>query len=621
LNANEKLIDSITDHLVDLTRVETRLKGHVLGIISDLESELVKAINQANVLGVSKSRYQQLRLKKLLEVVRGSIKASYGDIDKYMKDQQKKIAELEYNYSEKSINQAIGTDFVDINLDNNTLTALAKQTLIQGAPSAEWWGRQSSDLQQKFTDQVRRGILQGETNSQIIQRIRGTRARGYSDGIMNVARNQAGALVNTSVHAVANASRMEAYKDQEDIAKGYRFISTLDNRTSTTCKARSDLLWTLDGKPVGHHIRFERPPVHFNCRSTLSLVLKSWDEISGKVKTELKDDLTPRQRAAMGGPAKVANYEDWLKRQSEEKQIDILGQKKWNLWQTGKLSFRDLVDQKGNPLTIEQLEKKIGASAVKKDKTVKKEPPKQKKQDIVFNPAKTKQEAEQFSTDVLKITPLYEKMDLGIINSLNESIANHLNDFPLLKGQIKYTGVSQAVFKKYKDKRVKELTARYLDLGYTKDMAEKYAKKMAKAPKASSNAYAYSWGAKDFESVTIPRPRSKKYTESIASLKTDVENNFHPPGTGNYKAVIDHEMGHQLDDLLGISKEYRRNKELSDALNKYGAESVSRYALTNYDELTAEAWAEYRNNDKPRALSKIIGEFIEKRYKEYEKSQ
>ncbi|MCU7833703.1 MAG: phage head morphogenesis protein [gamma proteobacterium symbiont of Taylorina sp.] len=360
MNANEKLIDAITIHLVDLTRVEPSIKNDVLAKLKALEKEIIMAIVDANLEVPINPAAKKKVLNNLLKTAQKIIESHYSQISQDMIKVQEDIVKTEFKFVENSINIAIGATIANTVINKKAATTIAKETLIEGAPSKDWWGRQSVGLHRSFIDLVRRGVLAGDTNQQIIQRIKGTRGRGFTDGVMNIPRKNATTLITTAIHAVANRATMKAYEGNEDISKGYRHLSTMDNKTSTICQAKSDLIWTSDKKPVNHNILFEVPPIHWNCRSKVVLIIKDWDEITGKTKTKLEDKLTPRQRAVMGGQAKVANYEDWLKTKPKVMQIEKLGQKKWDLWQTGKLSFRDMIDQRGNPLSIEELYKKLG---------------------------------------------------------------------------------------------------------------------------------------------------------------------------------------------------------------------------------------------------------------------
>jgi hypothetical protein len=53
--------------------------------------------------------------------------------------------------------------------------------------------------------------------------------------------------------------------------------------------------------------------------------------------------------------AQALTYEDWLKTKSEAFQKEVLGPGKWELWQKGQIRLRDLIDQRGRPLTLEEL--------------------------------------------------------------------------------------------------------------------------------------------------------------------------------------------------------------------------------------------------------------------------
>jgi len=55
-------------------------------------------------------------------------------------------------------------------------------------------------------------------------------------------------------------------------------------------------------------------------------------------------------------------FGDWLGTQDEDYQREVLGDQRFELWKTNKLDTRDMVDQRGNPLTLKQLTAKYGES-------------------------------------------------------------------------------------------------------------------------------------------------------------------------------------------------------------------------------------------------------------------
>jgi hypothetical protein len=56
-----------------------------------------------------------------------------------------------------------------------------------------------------------------------------------------------------------------------------------------------------------------------------------------------------------GQVAQALTYEGWLKTKSGAFQKEVLGPGKWQLWQDGQIGLKDLIDQRGRPLTLEEL--------------------------------------------------------------------------------------------------------------------------------------------------------------------------------------------------------------------------------------------------------------------------
>lgn len=105
-------------------------------------------------------------------------------------------------------------------------------------------------------------------------------------------------------------------------------------------------------------------------------------------------------------------------------------------------------------------------------------------------------------------------------------------------------------------------------------------------------------------------------------INRDISLNWHPKGTGGdspeigAKNVTTHELGHAMDDLLGLSK----NTEILRVWRSYGrgriAEELSDYAATKIQEMIAEAFCEYHVSAIPRPLAAHIGKIIDQAYKD-----
>ncbi|MDD2164826.1 phage head morphogenesis protein, partial [Glaesserella parasuis] len=85
--------------------------------------------------------------------------------------------------------------------------------------------------------------------------------------------------------------------------------------------------------------------------SILQLVTKSWKELGIDA-----EEMPSSTRASQDGPvSEQINYENWLKSKSPEQQDQVLGKGKSDLWRRGVITFADMLDQSGRPLTLKDL--------------------------------------------------------------------------------------------------------------------------------------------------------------------------------------------------------------------------------------------------------------------------
>jgi SPP1 gp7 family putative phage head morphogenesis protein len=196
-------------------------------------------------------------------------------------------------------------------------------------------------------DSIRIGFVEGETIDQLVRRIRGTRVNQFKDGILEINRRNAEALVRTAVSHTAQSARDDVFAANSDIIKGWRFTATLDSRTSAVCRG-------LDGKvfDIG---KGPKPPRHWNCRSVSVAVLRSWREMGIDI------DETPNPantRASMNGQVPATEtYDSWLRKQPVEFQNDVLGVKKAQLFRAG-LTLDKFTNRQGDELSLSELARK-----------------------------------------------------------------------------------------------------------------------------------------------------------------------------------------------------------------------------------------------------------------------
>lgn len=354
VSSNEAMVDLLMERAIDLLRLEAGTRDRVISLLDQLETDIVAAIAKIDPLGVANVAYQRKRLQKLQAAVTASIRATYRTSDVLLGRELRELADSEATWTGNALNSATHATFVDAGLTRGFLETLVSNVLIDGAPTSEWWSRQAGGLANKFADAMRAGQALGETNSELIDRVRG---RVGTPGIMDISRSSAERLVRSSVQTVANTAREAMYAENTDLISALGWHATLDTRTSIMCLARDGHRYD----PKTHEPLDDAPPwgagpgkLHWQCRSTSVPILKSWRELGID-----EDEVPHTTRASMDGQvAHDLTFGGWLKKQSAARQDTVLGAGKASLYRAGKIGIRDLLDQNGRPLTTEQLRAK-----------------------------------------------------------------------------------------------------------------------------------------------------------------------------------------------------------------------------------------------------------------------
>ncbi|MEL6310897.1 MAG: hypothetical protein AAFQ17_00795 [Pseudomonadota bacterium] len=353
--ANDRIADAFTRHAIDLLRFEAGERRRVRRFLKDLERDLVSQLAAVDPTGVQRETYRAQRLGKLLDQVRVTIRQSYRTTRDALKAELIELAQIEDEFVARAINEGIGLDYATEALSPQTARALVGDVTVQGAPVAEWWDRQAGDTLQRFTDQMRLGIAQGETNGQLIQRVRGGTRNGEPVvGFMETSTRNAETLVRSATQAVAERAKDATYAANDDMIGALVWTATLDSRTTLQCMARDDKRYEpRTKKPIGHDLPWGGGPgqLHWGCRSSSRPETKSWRALGIDI-----DDLPPGTRASMDGQvAADTSFEAWLSRRSKAEQDAALGPGRADLWRNGDITFRDLLDANGRELSVAEL--------------------------------------------------------------------------------------------------------------------------------------------------------------------------------------------------------------------------------------------------------------------------
>lgn len=331
----EKLSDRIASELIrhqvriirNVTRVVDRIETEVLGqleativgtLIAAAPDEPTRRGDQLNRADAATAEVS-LKAKAAMRRADDIVKREGGDIVKADQLAQARI------YARRDIAVRPAPDGV--------IRRIINATIMQGAEAGEWWARQAESIRRSFSDTLKAGLREGEALSELVRRVKGSRA----GGVINQGRKRdAEALVRTSIQSQLSGVRDEMFRRNADVIQAQQFMTAFDSKVCPQCAAFSGGVYTLDGKPtkdspVKVALPFGGPPIHVRCRCIMIAVLDDEE------------------------PADDISFEDWLRDQPAAVQVEVLGRTRRDLWAEGKLRLSQLVDQRGRPMTVDQL--------------------------------------------------------------------------------------------------------------------------------------------------------------------------------------------------------------------------------------------------------------------------
>ncbi len=392
-------VDTIFRNAIDLNQYSNSVARRIINIYNDI---IIDAVNQLQTIDEARAPVKAARLRAILAQLKESLATWAGDATEITALELQGLAELQSEFVEEQLRLAlpagsrdmvrtveispqfaqsvVTTDPTQINvvaLSDDLFAAVegAPQTFSLTAPKGamitlpngrvvekSFRGLAESQAE-RFSSSVRQALLTGETTQELSRKLRGTLEFGeeaktikqlaLSGGeATKMAGHQVTSIVRTSINQVANAASQQVYEANQDITKKYRYVATLDSRTTAICRA-------LDGREFEYG-KGPTPPQHWSCRSTTVPVI-DYESLGF-------DPPRPGKRAAKGGMVDAdTSYGQWLLQQGRKEQEEVLGSKApYFRMLARKHGARDamakLVREDGRELTLEQLRRRYGAT-------------------------------------------------------------------------------------------------------------------------------------------------------------------------------------------------------------------------------------------------------------------
>lgn len=356
LTVNEQLADAAIGRAVDLSQYANSVVRRIIALLNRSDAELAARLTIA-LEQLPASAFSVERLETLLASVRALNAAAYDAVGRELASEMRGLADAEAAWQARTLTAALpaqvqaSVGVAAVNAEQAYAAAMARP--FQGRLLAEWARSIEADRMARIRDAVRQGYVQQETVAEIVRRIRGTRAKAYADGLLEIDRRAAEAVVRTAVSHTAGLVRDRTYEANGDLIKAEQWSSTLDTRTSEICRPRDGKLYEpKTHKPIGHSFPWLGGPgrCHWRCRSVSVPITKSFRELGIDA-----DDLPPGERASMDGQVPAdQTFAQWLRKQSAARQDEVLGPVRAAMLRAGA-PLDSFYDARGRALTLEQL--------------------------------------------------------------------------------------------------------------------------------------------------------------------------------------------------------------------------------------------------------------------------
>jgi SPP1 gp7 family putative phage head morphogenesis protein len=387
---------SLYRNAIDLNRYSNSVARRVINAYNDI---IIDAVNQLRAIDDLAAPVKAARLRGILAQLKDSLGTWAGDATELTALELQGLAELQSEFVTEQLRRALPAGSRDavrtveispqfaqsvVTTDPTQLNVVALSddlfAAVQGAPQTfsltaaqgatitlpngevitKAFRGVAVDQAERFSQVVRQGLLTGEPTPDIAKRLIGSLQFGEEAKTVRqlvaaggqataVADNQIITLVRTSINQVANTASQQVYEANQDITKKYRYVATLDTRTSAICRA-------LDGKEFEYG-KGPTPPQHFNCRSTTVPIIDP----------DILPPSTTATRASKDGQVPInQSYGEWLSKQPRSVQAEALGPGKVAYFNrlADKYGPRDaiakLVRDDGAEVTLEQLRKRYG---------------------------------------------------------------------------------------------------------------------------------------------------------------------------------------------------------------------------------------------------------------------
>lgn len=483
-----------------------------------------------------------------------AMRSRISRLDKLQGETLRELHKLSIGYEAKLtkfLNTALKDQYYSNLFDLNKATGIAlpgarlNAAMIEDILRNPWSGKHYSKRIWGNTTKLAR-VVKAEMTDGMIRGVNAQRMAKNIAAKMNASYSQALTLVRTELNYINNQASLKSMKAAG--AGKYRYLVTLDHRTSTQCRELDGTVHKIEDASPGTNL----PPLHPRCRSSIAAEYEAITDIG---KRFARDD----EGKSIRVPTDI-NYKEW-----KEKYIDV--------------------SQKGKRDKIKETAKE----SVKAAETIK---------------AANLADAEKYARENLGFKRVnYKNIDLDVANQMNQAISEMYAEYPVLKGfvqelrtdgRIKATAQAGMYYKNGQLGTALTISSTQLNyLGSFKKLLEK-------------NVLQKWWSPKDGVSGVIRHELAHMLEYSFVVKRNGLalgcvgRNEVNRVFAEIKKGAFSSKIGHKALENLGI-----------DATPKAITEHLSAYASKSSLEFLAEAVSEHQPRALAAEVVKLLQKELE----------
>lgn len=373
----KELTEIATGHQSYLQKIAANWANVSVKEIDSTEREMILYIQDQirKMPPMTLDKKTEARFKAMEKEIKAIRKPGFDGSYTYIVDESKVLAVNESKWIAEYTTALTGEAVTQVT--TKAINDLVKFGSYNGHSLQDWYTKMANDEAFKVMAVIKKGLSSGDSMASMIRAIQGTSDTGYTDGIMQITRNDAKGISRTFANGVANDAKMIFYEKNQDSISYLEFVATLDFRTSGTCSSLDGKKWKIPEQID----KVQTPPLHQNCRSVIlpqtplseettrpeanadfnrlakenynnKYPDKNYNDLSASTKQKYFYDAQKKFTADTGRPAysqtsSKTTWSEWFERQSAADQKAWLGSTRYKLYKKANVPLKKFV----NPVT------------------------------------------------------------------------------------------------------------------------------------------------------------------------------------------------------------------------------------------------------------------------------